>query len=110
MEISGRFGNRRPNSAAVRCCISAAALLVNVTARIRSGAVPWRINSAMRWVTTRVFPVPAPANTSNGPLSVRTASRCGGLSSSDMAIWRLQAEKGHDNTPAVAPLRARLKA
>ena len=45
-----------------------------------SGSVPWRINSAMRCVTTRVLPVPAPANTNSGPLRVRTASRWGGLS------------------------------
>ena len=33
----------------------------------------------MRWVMTRVLPVPAPARTSSGPSVVVTASRCGGL-------------------------------
>src|SRR6478735_1419279 len=30
----------------------------------------------MRWVMARVFPVPAPASTHNGPLSVLATSRC----------------------------------
>ena len=34
---------------------------------------------AMRVVSTRVLPVPAPASTSTGPSSVSTASRCSGL-------------------------------
>ena len=34
----------------------------------------------MRTVSTRVLPVPAPANTSTGPSSVSTASRCSALS------------------------------
>ncbi len=36
---------------------------------------------AMRVVSTRVLPVPAPASTSTGPSSVSTASRCSGLRS-----------------------------
>ena len=44
----GRDAPLPSNSAAARCCISAAAFLVNVTARIRSGFVPLRISSAMR--------------------------------------------------------------
>ena len=39
--------------------------------------MPLRINSAMRWVTTRVLPVPAPASTSNGPASVVDGGRLG---------------------------------
>ena len=50
---SARFGGFaaaacRPSSAIARSCISPAALLVNVTARMRSAVVPWRISSAMR--------------------------------------------------------------
>ncbi len=81
VEISGCLGNFFPRSTADRSFISSAALLVKVTARMRSGAMRWRISSAMRKVTTRVLPVPAPARTSSGPESVLTASFCGGLRS-----------------------------
>ena len=37
---------------------------------------------AMRNVSTRVLPEPAPASTSSGPSVVSTASRCAGLSES----------------------------
>ena len=37
---------------------------------------------AMRVVSARVLPVPAPASTSTGPSSVSTAARCSGLSAS----------------------------
>jgi hypothetical protein len=45
--------------------ISAAALLVKVTARIDQGDVrfPPASSQAMRRVSTRVLPLPAPANT-----------------------------------------------
>ncbi len=33
----------------------------------------------MRWVMTRVFPLPAPARMSTGPSVASTASRCCGL-------------------------------
>ena len=66
---------RLPNSFATRSCISAAALFVNVTARIRSGSDPCRISSAIRNVTTRVLPVPAPASTKQ-----RSGERRHGLS------------------------------
>src|SRR5690606_18703455 len=57
------------------------ALLVKVTARIWEGkAFPVARMWAMRVVSTRVFPVPAPARTSTGPSVVSTASRCSGLS------------------------------
>src|ERR1700681_3025359 len=36
----------------------------------------------MRLVMTRVFPEPAPARMSSGPLMCRTASRCSGLRAS----------------------------
>src|SRR5262249_2910134 len=44
-----------------------------------SGLVRLPIRLAMRQVTTRVLPVPAPANTNSGPDRVSTASRCAGL-------------------------------
>src|SRR5260221_105236 len=60
--------------------ISRAALLVKVTERISPGrARPWLRIWAIRQVSTRVLPVPAPASTSTGPSSVSTASRCSGL-------------------------------
>ena len=42
-------------------------------------ARPWLNMWAMRVVSTRVLPVPAPASTSTGPSSDSTASRCSGL-------------------------------
>ena len=57
--------------------ISAAALLVNVAAKIWLGARPlfW-IRYAIFAVSTRVLPVPAPAKTSWGPSGWTTASCC----------------------------------
>lgn len=63
-----------------RSCISRAALLVKVTPRMWPGATPRRRRKAMRWVMTRVLPVPAPARMSTGPLMDSTAWRWGGLS------------------------------
>ena len=64
-----------PTRVATRSFISAAALLVNVMARISKGDTP---RSAMRWamrrVSTRVLPDPAPATTSSGPDGWVTAS------------------------------------
>ena len=69
-----------PMSAAMRSRISRAALLVKVTARIWDGpALPVAIRWAMRVVSTRVLPVPAPASTSTGPSVASTAARCSGL-------------------------------
>ena len=65
--------SRLPNRAAARCCISLAALFVKVTARIRLGGTPLLISSTSRCMTTRVFPVPAPASTRSGPERVWTA-------------------------------------
>ena len=59
-----------PTSAATRWRISSAALLVNVMARICDGCTPSSMRWAMRWVSTRVLPDPAPATTSSGPVSV----------------------------------------
>ena len=55
----------------------AAALLVKVTARMPCGEAPsaW-ITQAMRCVSTRVLPLPAPASTSTGPSGAVTAARC----------------------------------
>ena len=61
----------------VRSFISPAALLVKVTARIASEATPLsRIRWPMRWVMTRVLPLPAPARIRVGPSVASTASRC----------------------------------
>src|ERR687898_1559018 len=75
------FSATGPTSAATRDFISSAALLVNVMARISNGLTPWsRIRWAMRWVSTRVLPDPAPATTSSGPSAWVTASDWTGLS------------------------------
>src|SRR5918995_4607470 len=75
------FSATGPTSAATRDFISSAALLVNVMARISNGLTPWsRIRWAMRWVSTRVLPDPAPATTSSGPSACVTASDWTGLS------------------------------
>src|SRR5687768_52156 len=67
----------RSSRVATRCFISAAALLVKVTAKIRSGGTPCSSSStASRVMRTRVFPEPAPASTSSGPFRWATASRC----------------------------------
>ena len=57
-----------PNNFSMRSRISAAALFVNVTARMLCGDAPsvW-MTQAMRCVSTRVLPEPAPASTSTGP-------------------------------------------
>src|SRR3954454_15695106 len=69
-----------PTRAATRCFISSAALLVKVMARIWKGETPSRISQAMRWVSTRVLPEPAPATISSGPSVWVTASRWTGFS------------------------------
>ena len=72
---------RGPTSASTRSFISAAALLVKVIARIEPGWAPrWETSQAMRRVSTRVLPEPAPATTSSGVPSWTTAARCGSLS------------------------------
>jgi len=66
-----------PNNFSTRPRISAAALLVKVTAKMARGRT--RIASMrypMRRVSTRVLPLPAPANTNNGPADAVTAARC----------------------------------
>src|SRR5438270_13728016 len=74
---------RGPTNAETRSFISPAALLVNVMARIAPGdAARSAISQAIRWVSTRVLPEPAPATMSSGPPWCRTATRCCGLSPS----------------------------
>ena len=77
-------------SADSRISISRAALLVNVTARIDSGlAWPVASSHAMRVVSTRVLPLPAPARISADACGSVTAASCSGLrlarSGEDMA-------------------------
>ena len=72
-----------PTSSATRSRISAAALLVKVIARIEPGWAPRaEISQAMRRVSTRVLPDPAPATTSTGPGSWETAARWASFSPS----------------------------
>src|SRR4030095_3860464 len=74
-----------------RNSISLAALLVNVTARIDNGpACPVASSHAMRVVSTRVLPLPAPARISADACGNVTAASCSGLrcSRSGEAIWR----------------------
>src|SRR3954451_8564044 len=67
-----------PSRSSTRSRISCAALLVKVIARISPGrATPEWISHAIRCVSTRVLPEPAPARTSSGPPGCSTASRWG---------------------------------
>ncbi len=71
---------RRPTSSSTRSRISAAALLVKVIARIEPGwALRSAISQAIRRVSTRVLPEPAPATTSSGGPACTTAWRWGSL-------------------------------
>ena len=71
---------RGPTSDDTRSRISAAALLVKVMASTWPGCTPRAASRwAMRWVSTRVLPDPAPATMSSGPPSWSTASRCWGF-------------------------------
>src|ERR1700693_5302689 len=63
-----------------RRSISRAALLVNVTASTDSGlAWPVPSSQAIRVVSTRVLPLPAPARISAEPCGRVTAASCSGL-------------------------------
>ncbi|MNS37050.1 hypothetical protein D3C72_692520 [compost metagenome] len=70
-----------PTSLDTLSCISLAALLVNVIAKILHGAA---LRVAIRWaircVSTRVLPLPAPAIIRSGPSVASAASFCWGLS------------------------------
>ncbi len=80
--------------AEMRVSISFAALLVKVTARMPAGlTLPVWISQAMRVVSTRVLPEPAPARISADWFGRVTAASCSGLrlASSDIgrqAIFR----------------------
>src|SRR5690349_2743227 len=68
------------NIAETRASISRAALLVKVTARMPCGPIcPVWISQAMRVVSTRVLPLPAPARMRADSWGSVTASRCCGL-------------------------------
>ena len=56
MQTRGLVDRLESSTPWTRSAISLAALFVKVTARMRSGAVPRRMSSAIRSVTTRVFP------------------------------------------------------
>src|SRR4051794_7369140 len=86
-----------PSSIPTRSRISAAALLVNVIARIsptRARCVWTRY--AIRCVSTRVLPEPAPARISSGPSPCSTASRWGGLRPSRRSATRWSAAASDD--------------
>ncbi len=63
----------------MRSRISLAALLVKVTARMSAGGIFFSSMWAMRQVTVRVLPVPAPARIMTGPSKAATAWRWAGL-------------------------------
>src|SRR5919201_632298 len=72
-----------PTSSRRRSCISLAALLVKVMARIEVGWTPLSLTRwAIRWVSTRVLPEPAPATIRVGPSVARTATRWASFSPS----------------------------
>ena len=63
-------------AACIRSRISLAALLVKVTAKIRSGATPLFIKFTILCVIVLVFPAPAPAIIRSGPFICSAASLC----------------------------------
>ena len=73
----------------MRSRISPAALFVNVTARMRVGSTPWcSMRRAMRVVSTRVLPEPAPASTSSGPVDVQHGLALRGIQAARAASRR----------------------
>ena len=75
-----RAARSPPSRRSRRSRISAAALLVNVTARMRHGSTPRSpMRCATRCVSVRVLPDPAPARISSGPSPCSTACCCIGL-------------------------------
>ena len=89
-----------PTSSATRVRISPAALLVKVMARMpHGGASPVAMRWAMRRVSTRVLPEPAPAMIRSGPPRCSTAARWGRVRSSTSAAGR----------PAKAPVEVAVR-
>src|SRR4051794_27624091 len=75
-----------PTSSPTRAFISPAALFVNVMAASPNGDARFSaIRNAMRCVSTRVLPEPAPAMTTMGPSGADAASRWTGLSPARIA-------------------------
>ena len=92
-----------PTSSTTRSRISAAALFVNVIARISPWwARPVASRCAIRWVSTRVFPEPAPATISSGEPECSTAARCGSLSPSTRASAETVPRRGRVSVPGRA--------
>src|ERR1039458_4948156 len=87
--------------AEMRVSISFAALLVNVTARTPAGlTLPIWISQAMRVVSTRVLPEPAPARISADWLGRVTAASCSGLRLARSDIMRDAFFYNRDSTAA----------
>src|SRR5439155_3079174 len=102
VESHGRSGGTpaRRRSSETRFCISSAALLVNVTARIDSAGTPLAMSLAIRNVMARVLPVPAPARMRTGPSVLSAARRC-----SVFREWRkfcMSLEKKNGDTAMLA--------
>ena len=86
-----------PTRSATRSFISPAALLVKVMARMANGDTPRSpIKWAMRRVSTRVLPEPAPATTSNGPVGWVTASSWSGFSPGASVVGGADSESGSE--------------
>ena len=82
-----------PTSAATRAAISPAAWLVKVMARIWCGATSRAASRyAIRWVSTRVFPEPAPAHDEQRAALVHDGSTLLRIESVEEGIYR---EGGH---------------
>src|SRR5579862_9798447 len=98
VQTVGRASFAKPGSIwLTRSCISRAALLVNVTARIDSDGTPaTRASHAIRDTITRVLPEPAPAKIISGPPGQVAPSRCSGLREerSKLLTCGVRAEKG----------------
>src|SRR3990172_12167683 len=112
-KVESQIPSAGPSSFTTRSRISPAALFVKVTARIASGAMPHTpISQATRLVSTRVFPLPAPASTSKGPSVAWTASRCSGFrpsrSASASTSWAPGGRSGDRRTVATPRCAARV--
>src|SRR4051795_3205806 len=94
-----------PTVRSIRSRISAAALFVNVIARISFGFTPAAASRcATRKVRTRVLPEPAPATTSSGPSVVSTASRWAGLRSARyVSGWATGTRPAYPHLPRALP-------